>query len=210
MQRSNNPSGRSTWCLGSVALVTSLSSGFALLGCAETTTLSNEHRPSTDAPSPDRAELERRAFSRARDAVAAERTFDIPPPDAHPARYPKPGPTGTPAQRANEAPPGFYQERAYPFAAGCECNVSTATLNVAIPCGMSACVNDRKFDCDDEDSPIDRGACEPASTCKCTLDSDGAGPKGFAIDCGTNVCFEGAVTTCTPEGRIERGSACGK
>lgn len=206
MQRSNiHASGRSASFLGSLAVVTSLS-GLALLGCAETTTLSNEHRPRADGARPDQVELERRAASRARDAVAMDRTLDVAPPDARPARYPKPGPAGTPAQRPTARPD---QERAYPFAIGCECAVSTSTLNVSIPCGMSACVNDRKYDCDDQDAVIERGACEPSSACNCTLDSDGAGPKGFAIECGANVCFEGAVTTCTPEGKVERGAPCG-
>ncbi len=207
----NTPPRRCSFPTG--ALTLSLAGGLALAGCAGTTSLSNEHEPRTDAP---QSELERRVTTRPQGAMNAERTLDDAP-RQYAVRYIRPspirpGPAGTPVQpstRPNTAPPGFYPEDGQVFPPGCECSVSAATLDVAIPCGQSACVNEKLFSCVGDEKVEKSDACSPVSTCQCAVDTDGAGPKGFAMECETSICFEGRLTSCDAGGQVTRGETCG-
>lgn len=110
--------------------------------------------------------------------------------------------------RPNQAGPGFYVEPAYAFAPGCECTISAATLDVAIPCGQSACVNDKLYDCTDANHVSQTSSCEATSACQCEVDTDGPGPKGFSMDCGTTICFEGRATKCSESGKLTADAPC--
>ncbi|MFO0617371.1 MAG: hypothetical protein U0414_32545 [Polyangiaceae bacterium] len=170
------------------------------LGCSETTTQSNEHHPRGATPSA--AELEARAAARFGLETRADRTFEDAP---APARAKRPGPAGTPIEDAIPASSNGPGD----VAPGCQCTVSAATLDVSIPCGQSACVNDRRYDCVAADQTVEADSCGTPSSCRCTVDSDGGGPKGFTRECDTTICFEGRLARCTPQREVVRGERCG-
>jgi len=134
------------------------------------------------------------------------------PTPAHLDVKPAPPPATVRYVRPNQAPPDFYDEaRAIPvYAPGCECTVSAATLDVAIPCGQSACVNDKLYDCTDQNHVSQTSSCAAVSACQCEVDTDGPGPKGFSMDCGTTICFEGRTTSCSADGTLKNDQPCSK
>lgn len=208
MKPSNTPSRARSTLAGALAL--SLVGCVAYAGCAST--LSNEHEPRSDAPLPSQSELQQRAEVRAQRSLDAERTLEDAPTAKYQIRYIKrPNPAGTPpsATLPNAAQPGIYNEQPQAFPPGCECTVQASTLAVTIPCGQSACVNETQFECVDDDKLSKSDACAPASSCQCNVDSDGAGPKGFAMECDTKLCFDGRITSCGADGTITRGESCG-
>ncbi|NUP13870.1 MAG: hypothetical protein HOW73_48160 [Polyangiaceae bacterium] len=145
------------------------------------------------AATPAAAERSEPALPIARSGPIARDPVENPPGTSTPA----PGPT------AGSTLSDFAANKPI---AGCFCDVKRDSIEVEIPCGVSACIDDEVLACGADKRVTGQGRCRTSETCACSVDLEGE--NTMLLGCGMSTCADGQTIACSADGKTERRGTC--